>query len=91
MGSNYQSRTKEVYKPFSFTVDTTIAGSSGVGNMTLPTTSSTNRYIVDWGDGNSDKINTGVAPTHNYAASGVYTISIRGRCDTFYLIMVGTD
>ena len=88
MASNYYQRTKEIYKPFTITVNTAIAGTSGIGKMTLPTTSSTNRYIVDWGDGTIEKINTGVAPTHDYIAaagtgSSPYTIKISGRCDTF--------
>jgi len=67
--------------PFQFTVDTTIAGSSGVGNFALPLTTSTGLDAnVDWGDGTSDNITDHTAPevTHTYSSSGTYTIKITG-------------
>jgi surface protein len=67
--------------PFQFTVDTTIAGSSGVGNFALPLTTSTGLDAeVDWGDGSSDNITDHTAPevTHTYSSAGTYTIKITG-------------
>jgi surface protein len=68
--------------PFEFTVDTAIAGVSGIGNFRLPLTTSTGLLaIVDWGDGNIDTITSHTAPeiTHTYAGSDTYTISITGK------------
>tara|TARA_R110000751_G_scaffold65819_1_gene134518 strand:+ start:1372 stop:2211 length:840 start_codon:yes stop_codon:yes gene_type:complete len=61
---------------FIFTVDTTIAGSTGVGNMNLPIGSG-NNINIDWGDGSVD---TGVtfSVTHFYASAAVYTIKVSG-------------
>ena len=63
---------------FVITVDTTIAGSSGVGVMNLASAVATAWDCdVDWGDGTSD---TGVtsAPSHTYSSAGVYTIRMSG-------------
>ena len=63
---------------FVITVDTTIAGSSGVGVMNLAGAIGTPwNADVDWGDGTSD---TGVtsAPSHTYSSAGVYTIRMSG-------------
>ena len=68
--------------PFTFTVDTTIAGSSGVGNFALPLTTSTGLDAeVDWGDGTSDNITSHTASevTHTYPSGGTYTIKITGN------------
>jgi surface protein len=67
--------------PFEFTVDTTIAGVSGIGRFSLPLTVSEGlNAIVDWGDGSSDTITSHLAPevTHTYSEAGVYTIKITG-------------
>jgi len=67
--------------PFQFTVDTTIAGSSGVGNFALPLTTSTGLdCFVYWGDGSYDNITSHTAPevTHTYPSGGTYTIKITG-------------
>lgn len=91
MASNYFQLHKENYKPFTITVDTTIAGSSGVGKFQLPLPSVVDyRFIVDWGDGTKDTITAyNQAETlHDYVATGgtgssPYTIKISGRCDRF--------
>lgn len=67
--------------PFTFTVDTTIAGSSGVGSFALPLTTSTGLDAeVDWGDDTTDNITDHTAPevTHTYSSAGTYTIKITG-------------
>src|SRR5210317_2003592 len=67
--------------PFQFTVDTTIAGTSGVGSFALPLTTSTGLNAdVYWGDGSSDNITSHTAPevTHTYPSGGTYTIKITG-------------
>ena len=63
---------------FVITVDTTIAGSSGVGVMDLVSIVPTAWDCdIDWGDGNTT---TGVtsAPSHTYSSAGVYTIRMSG-------------
>jgi hypothetical protein len=61
---------------FQLEIDTTIAGTSGVGNFELRGFG-TRQYTVDWGDGN---VSTGLTGnvTHNYAVAGIYTISVAG-------------
>lgn len=63
---------------FVFSVDTTIAGSTGTGKFEVPIVSGQGANCdIDWGDGNT---NTGVtaAITHTYSSSGTYTIKIDG-------------
>jgi surface protein len=45
----------------------------------------TYNFVVNWGDGNSDTINTWnqAQTTHTYASSGDYTITITGVCTGF--------
>jgi len=61
---------------FRLEIDTTIAGTTGVGNFELRG-AGTRQYTVDWGDGN---VSTGLTGdvTHTYAVAGVYTISVAG-------------
>jgi len=61
---------------FQLEIDTTIAGTTGVGNFELRG-AGTRQYTVDWGDGN---VSTGLTGnvTHNYASAGIYTISVAG-------------
>ena len=78
---NGAARSSGGIDPFTFTVDTTIAGSSGVGNFALPLTTSTGLDAqVDWGDGTSDNITSHTASevTHTYPSAGTYTIKITG-------------
>jgi surface protein len=68
--------------PFEFTVNTTIAGSSGLGKFQLPLVFFAGlNASVDWGDGSSDTITTfNQAQTlHTYSTSAVYTIKITGN------------
>jgi len=70
--------------PFIFTIDTTLgAGSS----MDLPLRGSYNyNFVVDWGDGNTNKITSynQTEKLHTYSTGGVYTISITGLCESWY-------
>lgn len=70
-------------EPFTFEVDTTIAGSSGVGNFQLPLVNDGNTLNAQvlWGDGTSDTITTyNQAETlHTYPSGGTYTIEISGK------------
>jgi len=61
---------------FRLEIDTTIAGTTGVGNFELRG-AGTRQYTVDWGDGN---VSTGLTGdvTHTYAVAGIYTISVAG-------------
>ena len=67
---------------FVFTVDTTIAGSSGTGKFAVPISGTSGSYDIDWGDGNSDTGQTGTI-THTYSSSAVYTIKISGSPTRF--------
>ncbi len=62
---------------FTFTIDTTIAGSSGTGKFTLPLSATTSSYDIDWGDGT---VQTGQnsSITHDYGRTGTETIKITG-------------
>jgi len=61
---------------FRLEIDTTIVGTTGVGNFELRG-AGTRQYTVDWGDGN---VSTGLTGdvTHTYAVAGIYTISVAG-------------
>lgn len=65
---------------FIFTVDTTIAGSSGTAKFLTPIVGTSVAYNVDWGDGSTD---TGLtaAITHTYSSAASYTIKISGGMD----------
>tara|TARA_R100000963_G_C4642117_1_gene105734 strand:- start:1473 stop:2282 length:810 start_codon:yes stop_codon:yes gene_type:complete len=71
---------------FVFTVDTSIAGSSGVGFMALVMNHTPINCDIDWGDGTSD---TGVTTniTHDYTATtgaGTYTITASGTISIYF-------
>jgi len=60
------------------TVDTTIAGDTGVGKLFLATRAGFSfNFDVDWGDG---QVNSGLTAsiTHTYATPGIYLIRIKG-------------
>jgi len=80
-GGSGEAPTPPAVPEFQFSVDTTIAGTSGVGNFQLPLVSSLPlNAVVDWGDGNTDTITTyNQAETlHTYSSAGEYTITITG-------------
>lgn len=68
--------------PFRFTIDTTKAG--GLAKSFALPLIATGSYdcAVHWGDGSQSKITAYDAPaaTHTYAADGVYTVKIYGKC-----------
>jgi len=51
--------------------------------ITLPATSSSNDFNVDWGDGNDEDV-TSASPSHEYATAGEYTVTISGTCPKWY-------
>ncbi len=64
--------------PLSLTIDTTQAGSAS-DTFILPTTDfSSDDYVISWGDGDSDDIFQTGSPSHTYASSGIYTVTIVG-------------
>ena len=72
----------DVSDEFIFSVDTNVAGTSGIGNFQLPLVSSgTIDVIVDWGDGTSDNITTynQTETLHSYSTAGEYQIKISSR------------
>jgi surface protein len=75
----------QAWKPFEMVVDTTIAGSSGVGNLKLPLRNTKSyRYKVEWGDGITSASTTTTNLTHTYPSGGTYTVKVSGRFDQFY-------
>jgi surface protein len=81
MGGSIQSII-QAYKPFEFVVNTTLSGSSGVGNYQLLLNPLWKyRYYVDWGDGILSASTTTTNLTHTYPSGGTYTVKIYGRFD----------
>ncbi len=84
MGGSIQSIIQKYY-PFEFVVNTTLSGSSGVGNYQLQLNPvNTYRYYVDWGDGIISASTTTTNLTHTYPSGGTYTVKIYGRFDGIY-------
>ena len=48
--------------------------------ITLPATSTSNNFTVDWGDGSAIETVTTASPTHIYVSIGNYNITIEGTC-----------
>lgn len=69
--------------PFVTTWKTDNPGTSGDNEITIPTTGSGYNYSVDWGDGQVDN-NVAGNITHEYAAAGIYTVTIRGDFPRIY-------
>jgi hypothetical protein len=69
---------------FVSTWKTNNGGTSGSTQITLPLTSTgTYDFIVEWGDGEQDRITTynQSEVTHTYPSAGTYTVLISGVCD----------
>ncbi|MGJ8691859.1 MAG: immunoglobulin-like domain-containing protein [Thalassotalea sp.] len=67
-------------RPFKFTIDTAITGTSPSTDFFLSTADAalTYDFTVDWGDSTIQSNVTDPAITHSYATAGTYTISITG-------------
>src|SRR6056297_2829093 len=77
--------TPDYGAPFIFTIDTSLG--NGISALQLPLRSGfAYDFIIDWGDGSQDSITTynQAETNHTYASGGLYQISIRGLCQTFY-------
>ncbi len=64
--------------PLSLTIDTTKAGSASDTFILATTNFSSDDYVISWGDGDSDNIIGTGSPSHTYASSGIYTVTIVG-------------
>jgi len=73
--SRYYKRAQNIGW-FVIEVDTTIAGTTGVGNFELRTAGTRNFNVV-WGDGTMDR-NVIADITHNYPAAGIYKVAVVG-------------
>jgi len=63
--------------PFIMSIDTTIAGSSGVKSFLLPLVPyDTYDFSVDWGDGTSQTVLTATSPLHTYTSAATYQVEI---------------
>lgn len=49
--------------------------------------------LISWGDGTVEEVLTGpnTAITHNYSATGIYTVEIYGRAEVFYVAEANTS
>ena len=65
-------------REFIMVVDTTIAGSTGVGNFRINLNTQPNNFDVDWGDGQKD-LDQSTSITHNYTTPATYVIKITGK------------
>jgi hypothetical protein len=63
---------------FIIRVKTDNVGTSNDDQFTLPTTTGTYDYSIDWGDGVVEDINVSTSQTHTYPVAGEYTIKISG-------------
>ena len=66
-----------------FTVDTSVAGDSGVGNLRPPTPGNipggqTTDFDIGWGDGDFTRYNANPRPEHTYSSAGIYTLRLVG-------------
>ncbi len=93
MGLRATIYARSKYKPFVSTwkTDNTSTGSSTSTQVTLPLNSGGSySFIVDWGDGSSNAVNTyNVGNTHTYAVAGTYTVTIKGKCNGWYFNNTG--
>jgi surface protein len=65
--------------------DTTLPGTSGNNQITIPTRSGyVYNYTIDWGDSTIQNITTHTPPTHTYSSPGIYVIQITGDFPSFY-------
>ena len=70
-----------VAEPFKMTIDTTQPGSAS-DTFVLPLQSTTNNFVIDWGDGNSETVTSVTSVSHTYkSVGGIYQISLDGSFD----------
>jgi len=69
------------YHPETFEMEVLISESGTV--FTLPAYSSSNDFVINWGDGSDTESVTGVNPSHTYMLIGRFTITIKGTMPAF--------
>jgi hypothetical protein len=74
---------------FSIRVKTDNTGSSGSNQFTLPITTGTYDYNVDWGDGTNDNYATSSNQTHTYSSAGTYDLRITGTFPRIFFAGTG--
>jgi hypothetical protein len=79
-----------LFQSFVFDVDTTQAGVSTSTQFKLPLSSRatlTTNAVVDWGDGSTDTITSWnqAETTHTYSTGGIYTITITGTLESWFV------
>jgi hypothetical protein len=78
LGGSTPTPPPEPETDFIIRVKTDNAGTSNDDQFTLPTTTGTYDYTVDWGDGTVEDITVSTSQTHTYPEAGEYTIRISG-------------
>ena len=87
-GGIYYDLASSGYEGFVFDVDTTQAGISTSTQFKLPLASNgTTDAEVDWGDGSTDTLTSWnqAETTHTYSTSGIYTITITGTLEGWFI------
>lgn len=87
-GNIYYDLASSGYVGFVFDVDTTQTGVSTSTQFKLPLSSTgTTNAVVDWGDGTTDTLTTWnqAETTHTYSTSGIYTITITGTLEGWFV------
>jgi len=76
--NNFEIELADLADPlFKITIDTTQPGSAA-DTFVLPLQSTTNNFVIDWGDGNSETVTTVTSVSHTYAVGGTYQVSLDG-------------
>ena len=91
--SGNESTATNIYDTrFKITIDTAQTGSAA-DTFILPTAGAgTYDYYVDWGDGTAEaNVTANTSQTHQYAASGIYQIKIRGTFPRIYFNNAGVS
>ena len=73
-----------VDRPFVFEIDTSLSSGPGVRapfEFVFAASADTNDFIIDWGDGSPPEHVTSALPSHVYSVDGVYTITVKGKCE----------
>jgi surface protein len=87
-GSSYYDLASSGLEGFVFDVDTTQLGVSTSTQFKLPLASNgTTNAEVDWGDGSTDTLTSWnqAETTHTYSTSGIYTITITGTLEGWFI------
>ncbi len=82
-------RTVDVVDTASYMItEWNVSGDAGL-TITLPVSGTGLNITVDWGDGTESEVITTAFPTHTYATTGIYEISVLGNCPVWGHLSAG--